>query len=80
MSETLRELRMLSLDELIRRHDRAAEHTQVGVSFYLEEIARRDAAAKVAAMLRLTRWIAVMTAVVTASTIANLVVELLRRL
>ncbi len=80
MSETLKELRALPLEDLIRRHDDTAQHTQVGVLFYLEEIARRDAASQVAAMLGLTRWIAVMTGVVTVSTIVNLLVELLRRL
>ncbi len=69
---------MLPLDELIRRHDNAAQTTQVGVSFYLQEIARRDAEHQVAAMLRLTRWIAVMTGVVTISTILNFLLAVWR--
>jgi hypothetical protein len=80
MSETLRDLRSLPLEELIRRHDNRAQHTEVAVSFYLEEIARRDTAQQVTAMVRLTKWIAAMTAIITASTIANIILEILRGL
>ncbi len=43
MSYTLHALREASDEELIERHDRLAVDTQVEVSYYLEELARRDA-------------------------------------
>jgi hypothetical protein len=43
MSYNLRQLREMPLEELVERHDSAAQNTSVGVKYYLEEIARRDA-------------------------------------
>lgn len=39
---TIRELRALSKDDLIERHDRLARNTQVGTGHYLQELYRRD--------------------------------------
>lgn len=45
MSFSLEQLRALPRDELIAEHDRLAQNTSVGVSYFLDELARRDAAA-----------------------------------
>ena len=42
MASPLKDLRALTDDELIRRHDAAAQHTVVGTNHYLQELARRD--------------------------------------
>jgi len=74
MSESLSELRSLSDDELVNRHDRLAQHTQVGTNHYLRELQRRDMDRQTRATLRYTGWITVMTVIVTICTIINLVV------
>jgi len=76
MAETLKELRELPLGELIRRHDAAAPSTMVGVTYYLEEIARRDAARQTEETLRLTRKISVLTLVIAILTAVNVVAVL----
>lgn len=53
MSHALEELRSMSKEELIQRHDAAATHTSVGVSYYLDELARRDAAEQTERIVRL---------------------------
>ena len=73
MAETIKELRALSTEELIRRHDNHATHTVVGTGHYLEEIARRDADEQTKAMLRLTRVMTVLTVVITILTVINVV-------
>jgi hypothetical protein len=64
MAEPLRELRGLSDDEVIRRHDAAAQGTQIGTQHYLNEMARRDAE-------RQTNKMLLMTLVITVATIVN---------
>lgn len=71
MAETLKDLRELPLDELIQRHDAAAPSTMVGVSYYLAEIARRDAAKQTETMLRLTWVIAIFSAAIFLLTVLN---------
>jgi len=86
MSERLKELRELPLEELLHRHDQKAGHTEVGVSYYLEEIARRDAAQQTeailrltATMVRLTRVIAALTAFIFVLAVVNIVAVFLSR-
>lgn len=76
MGETLKDLRELPLVELIRRHDAAAPSTMVGVTYYLEEIARRDAARQAEEILRLTRRITSLTLVIAVLTAINVVLVL----
>ena len=73
MAETIKELRALPTEELIRQHDNHATHTVVGTGHYLQELARRDADEQTQAMLRLTRVMTVLTAVITILTIINVV-------
>ena len=74
MSHSYDELRSLSDDELIKAHDDLAKSTLVGISYYLEELAGKINAS----MLRFTRWITAMTAVMLFATIANIVVAVLK--
>jgi hypothetical protein len=84
MTFSLAELRSVSNEELIRRHDYIAETTGSSVNYYLEELGRRDQQKATEAMERYTRntrdytrWITWMTCVVTLTTLLNLVVALL---
>lgn len=43
MAETIKELRQLPDEELIRRHDERTKHTEVATQHYLDELGRRDA-------------------------------------
>ena len=72
-AETIAELRKLSDEELIERHDALAQHTQVGTNHYLQELYRRDQGRVAREMLTFTRWITAMTFAVTLATIVNLV-------
>lgn len=71
MSYSYKELRQVSDEELIRQHDAAAQHTAVGTAYYQEELARRDAQRVNDSMLKCTKWITVMTAVMLLATIIN---------
>lgn len=74
MSESLKELRALSDEELIENHDNVAKHTQVGVDHYLREIARRDQDGQTRAMLGYTKWITILTIVITILTVINVII------
>lgn len=78
MSLTYRELRKISDDELIDQHDKESKYTVVGTGYYLEELARRDSQRVNDSMLRCTRWITVMTAVMLLATVANVLIALFR--
>ena len=77
MSESLKQLRSMSMEELITKHDRVASHGAVTVGHYLSEISRRDNQTLSDRMLRLTRWITVLTIVMTIATIVNVVLVVL---
>jgi hypothetical protein len=78
MTYSLQELRAVATEELVARHDAQAVNTSAGVSYYLDEIARRDAHAQgermVALngeMVRLTRTIAKLTIAIAVLTVVN---------
>lgn len=71
MAEMIAELRALSDEELIKKHDQHAPSVQVATKHYLEELHRRDQGRVSEAILKLTRRITVMTAVITLATIIN---------
>lgn len=58
MSDTLEQLRGKPIEELIAEHDRFATNTNVGVAYYLDEVARRDATALAEAIARNTEAVA----------------------
>ena len=79
LAKTYEELRQLSDDELMALHDADVKHTQVGISYYLEELARRraqrqgDAVEKMTAtIVSLTKAIAILTGLATVITVVNL--------
>src|SRR5215212_8308407 len=61
VAETIEELRSLSTEEIIRRHDKQAQYTIVGTQHYLDELARRDAEEQGRRMEALTRSITYLT-------------------
>ena len=73
MSYSLQELREIPTDELVRQHDATAAHTSVGVTYFLEELARRDRDAHDERMLKLTQTMTMLTWFVAGLTIVNLV-------
>ena len=79
LAKTYEELRRQSDEELMALHDADAQSTQVGINYYLEELARRRAARQgdavenmTASIERLTKLIAVLTGLATLITLANL--------
>jgi hypothetical protein len=74
VSKTIAELRNTPDDVLITKHDALASNTVVGVSYYLDEIRRREATRQGDRLERLTRAMAWMTGVITVATIINLLV------
>jgi hypothetical protein len=77
IADKLKELRSLPDEELIARHDRLSESTQVGVTYYLAEIARREQDRQTLAMIRYTKQITIMTVIITVATIINVVVAII---
>ncbi len=76
-SPSLTELRAMSDDELIEKHDLLAKNTIVGTQHFLDEVARREQSKQTEAMLSYTRRITWMTVVITLATIINLVIAYL---
>ena len=73
MALSLHDLQNLTDDEVIRKHDEQAKTTVVGTQYFLGELNRRYQERQTNTMLRLTKCITFMTLVVTAATIANVV-------
>ena len=71
MALSLSDLRSLTDDELAERHDSEAKKTGVGVQYYLDELNRRYQERQTGAMLGFTKWITVMTVVITLATLAS---------
>lgn len=65
MAESIQDLRDLTDEELIGRHDNLARNTVVGTQHYLDELNRREQKRQTEAMIGLTRSINRMTVVVT---------------
>ena len=83
MSESLKELRNLTDDDIIEKHDMLAVSTVPGVNHYLNKIARRDQSRQTEAMLSYTKkincmtyLIAFMTCIMMVFTVANIVVAI----
>ena len=72
MSQTLEQLRALSDDELVRGHDKLAPSFTAVPQHYLDELNRRYQERQTESMLRFTKWITVMTVVITSATVINL--------
>jgi hypothetical protein len=61
IAPTFSELEKMSDEELRRKHDEIAAHTQVGLAWYRDEIARRQLAGLTKTLVRLTWVITVLT-------------------
>lgn len=68
---TLRELRDMPEEELVQAYDARARRSIGGPDFYLAEIRAREAARQTGEMVRLTRLMTFLTAVVTIATLVN---------
>ncbi len=73
MALSLAEVRALSRDEVEKRYDGIAKNTGDSLNFWRDEVTRRDQDERMLAMLKLTRWITIMTCVMTAATVVNVV-------
>ena len=71
MAHSLAELRALSDDEVISRYDGQARTTGVGLDHWLNEMDRRYQERHTDSMYRFTKWITLMTIVVTVATLIN---------
>ena len=85
MAMKYKTLTEMPFDELIRQYDEAAGHTSVGLNYYTEEIARRrtDESNRIMidtnkSMVRMTRWITIMTAIMLLSTIVSAVISIVK--
>ena len=74
MASFFAELRKLTDDELIKRYDEQAKKTSVGTNYYRDELNRRSQDRQTKAMIKLTKWIGFMTAVVTVATVVNVII------
>lgn len=72
MALSLSDLRNLTDDELVEKHDAQAKTTVVGIQYYLDELSRRYQERQTNSMLRFTKWITVMTVIITVATLANI--------
>lgn len=71
-SPSIHELRTLSDEELIRRHDSEATHTLVGTQYYLDELHRRAQERQTITVVRYTKyifWLTVAVGVLTATNV-----------
>ena len=71
MALSLLDLRSLPDDELVERHDSQAKTTVVGTQYFLDELNRRYQERQTKAMRRFTKWITVMTVVITLATLTS---------
>lgn len=73
MSQSIEQLRKLTDDEVIALHDRAANNTDVGVQFFLDEINRREQNKQTELMVKFTKQILRLTIIITILTVINVV-------
>jgi len=72
------DLMNLTDKELIELYDKTTEHTSVGLNYYTEEIARRRTEKSDNLMIKLTKWIVAMTLIMLLSTIANVIIAVVK--
>ena len=76
MSYSLHDLRSIPEERLITEHDQIAQHTSVGVQYYLDELARRDATKLAEKTEGATEEMRKLTRVITVLTVVNVVLVL----
>jgi hypothetical protein len=73
MALPIAELRGMSTERLIEYHDQSfGGMTETSTSFR-DELARRDQEVQAKVLLKMTRWITIMTGIMTIATIVNIV-------
>ena len=72
MALSLSALQNLTDDELVERYDAQLKTTIVGTQYYMDELNRRYQGRQTKSMLKFTKWITVMTVVITSATLINL--------
>ena len=72
-AKTIAELRELSDEQLIEEHDRATANVVVGISYYLDEIHRREVDRQQRQMLRLTWVVTVLTVINVAAVVVSVI-------
>lgn len=75
MAYKISDLRAMSDEELIARHDKEAPSATAGVNYYLAELDRRENRRRTDTMLRLTWAIFALTLIVAVATMALLIGE-----
>lgn len=78
MSYSNKDFRELSDDELIDAHDSASRLSFRVLAIFFDELSRRESDRVNASMLRFTKWIIVMTAIMLACTIINVVIAVIK--
>lgn len=78
MSLSYEKLTTLSDAELIERYNEHAQHTIVGIDYYMEEIQRRETEKSNRIMVNCTKAITYMTAVMLLATIANVIIAFIK--
>ncbi|MGK9282002.1 hypothetical protein [Sinorhizobium meliloti] len=68
MADSYEQLRKKSKEVLVREHDDKAQSTQLGLGFYREEIARREAEEQSQIILNFTKQMRDMTIAITVMT------------
>ncbi|MBI2470241.1 MAG: hypothetical protein HYV59_03240 [Planctomycetes bacterium] len=75
---TYKELHALTVEELEAEYDRLAKNTNVGLEFYREELARREAAEQNNRMVKMTQQMRNMTIAITVMTVANIIAVIIQ--
>lgn len=73
VASKLEDIRALTDQELIKRHDHEAIHTVVGSQYYMDELARREAARATDVIKADTGWVKWLTIAIAVMTAANVV-------
>lgn len=75
MSYKLHDLQSMPFEELEKQHDEAAQHTTMGVNYFLDELHRRDQIAAIKASGRLARMAFIVSMVSTVAAVVALFVR-----
>jgi hypothetical protein len=76
MAESIAELKKLTDEEIIRKHDEIARHTAVGTSHYLQELRDRENSKLAGSVERLTHKIFLLTVLMAVATFVQLIIAL----
>jgi signal transduction histidine kinase len=72
LAESIAELKALTKEELIFRHDRHSNHTIVGTGHYLDELRSRENAELSASVEKVTKYIFWLTCIMAVATLLQL--------